>query len=112
MATSKNDKQSYILLSHYISEYYAKYSASPLVNKYKEKWAMQSLIDDFGLEDVQSAITYYFKLSKDGHPLSWFYNNFAAIHTSRLNAEKDIKVRSDARKKTLELRAEYLNGVS
>lgn len=112
MAASKNDKLSYALLSDYIGLYRSKYNKAPVINKYKEKWAMQSLIDDFGVEEVGLTLTYYFKLSKDMHPLSWFFNNFSAIHTSRLAAEKDSKVRLHARQRTRELRAEYLSGLS
>jgi hypothetical protein len=46
------------------------------------------------------------------HPLGWFVNNFSTLHISRMNSEKDAMLRADQRKKTQELRAEYLNGVS
>ena len=111
VATSK-DKESYSLLSSYIGLHRDKYGASPVINKYKEKWAMQSLIDDFGVEEVESSLSYYFKLPKENHPLTWFFNNFATIHIARLNAEKDAKIRAAARQKTYELRAEDLNGLS
>lgn len=112
MAASKNDKLSYSLLSEYISLYYNKYNKSPILNKYKEKWAMQSLIDDFGIDEVRLTLIYYFKLSKDMHPLSWFFNSFSTIHATRLAAEKDNEIREQARKYTEKLRAEYLNGLS
>jgi hypothetical protein len=51
-------------------------------------------------------------LTKDMHPLSWFVNNFSSLHISRIGAEKDAMLRSEQRRKTQELRAEYLNGVS
>jgi hypothetical protein len=111
VAASKDNKDSYNLLSFYTSLYKDKYGVSPIVNRYKEKWAMQSLIDDFGIDDIKLSIKYYFKLSKDGHPLTWFFNNFSAIHTSRLNSERDDRIRAAARQKTYELRAEYLNGL-
>lgn len=112
MAASKDNKESYMLLSLYNTLYRDHYNSSPLVNKYKEKWAMQSIIDDFGVENVSITLQYYFKLSKENHPLSWFFNNFSAIHTSRLNSEKDSRIRAAARQKTYELRMEYLNGLS
>lgn len=112
MAASKTNTDSYALLSQYIGMYRDKYGSSPVVNKYKEKWAMQSLIDDFGIDETSQTLTYYFKLTKEGHPLSWFFNNFSTIHTSRLNSERDAKIRAAAREKTQQLRAEYLNGIS
>lgn len=112
MAASKNDKNSYALLSEYVGLYRNKYGQNPIINKYKEKWAMQSLIDDFGVEDVGLTLEYYFKVTKEGHPLSWFFNNFSTLYSSKKNAEKDEDVRMAARQRTSELRAEYLNGLS
>ena len=111
MATNKNDKPSYALISEYIALYRNKYGVTPMVNKYKEKWGMLSLIEDFGVEDVGHTLEYYFRLSKDMHPLPWFYNNFSSIHTSRLASEKDDNIRLETRKKMQQLRAEYLDGV-
>lgn len=111
MAASKTDKDAYSLISLYISLYRDKYNLSPIVNKYKEKWAMNSLIEDFSKDDVEKTLSYYFRLSKDNHPLTWFYNNFSSIHMSRISAEKDDRLRSAAREKTQQLRAEYLDGI-
>jgi len=111
VAASKLDKDSYSLLSEYSRLYQERYGSKPVVNKYKEKWAMNSLIEDFGKEEVLETLVYYFKLSKDRHPINWFYNNFSTIYNSRISIEKDDKIRSEARKKTQQLRAEYLNVV-
>ena len=112
MAASKaNDKDAYSLLSEYSRLYEFKYKQSPIVNKYKEKWGMSSLVDDFGREGVGKTLTYYFKINREGHSLSWFYNNFSTLHLSRLNAEKDDRIRAAARAKTRQLRAEYLDGL-
>lgn len=111
MARSKYEKSAFALISDYICLYKNRYSVAPLVNKYKEKWAMISLIEDFGVEDVSETLEYYFKTTKDRHPLSYFYNNFSSIHSSRLSTEKDNRIRTEQRKMTQKLRAEYLNGI-
>lgn len=107
-----SDKDAYLLLSKYSSLYEKRYGIKPVLNKYKEKWGMNSIIEDFGVEGVKKTMDYFFRLNKEGHSLSWFYNNFSTIHLSRLAAEKDDKIRSAARQKTRQLRAEYLNGLS
>lgn len=112
MAVNKSDKDSYSLLSEYSKLYHAKYGQPPILNKYKEKWGMSSLVEDFGKEDVSRTLNYYFKINREGHSLPWFYNNFSNIHLSRLSAEKDDKIRAAVREKTRQLRAEYLNGLS
>lgn len=111
MARSKQETSAYKLISEYVRLYKAKYSTPPLINKYREKWGMMSLVEDFEEEPVSLSLQYYFTLNKDGHSLPWFYNNFVAVHSSRLAAEKDDMVRKAQRKKTAELRAEYMNGI-
>lgn len=111
MAASSVDKDAFALLSEYLRLYELRYKKKPIVNKYKEKWGMSSLVDDFGKEDVSSTLKYYFKINREGHSLSWFYNNFSTVHLSRLAAEKDDKIRAAAREKTRQLRAEYLDGI-
>jgi hypothetical protein len=112
VAASKNDKSAYSLLSEYSALYKIKYGRPPIINKYKEKWGMLSLIEDFGEEGVSKTLKYYFKINREGHSLPWLYNNFSSIHLSRLAAEKDDKIRAAARSKTRQLRVEYLNGLS
>ena len=109
MARSKLETAAYALISDYISLYKEKYGTSPIINKYKEKWAMMSMVEDFSTEEVMETLNYYFKLSKDGHPITYFYNNFASIHKGRLSSERDAKIRADQRKMTQKLRAEYIN---
>ena len=111
MAASKNDKEAYSLLSEYSALYKLKYGQAPILNKYKEKWGMLSIIEDFGVDGVSKTLKYYFKINRDGHSLSWLYNNFSNIHLSRLASEKDDRIRAAAREKTRQLRAEYLNGI-
>jgi hypothetical protein len=112
VAASKIDKEAFSLLSEYSKLYQVKYGSLPVINKYKEKWGMASLLEDFGGEGVRLTLNYYFKTSREGHSLPWFYNNFSSIHLSRLASEKDDKIRAAARSKTRQLRAEYLNGLS
>lgn len=105
------DKASYSLLSKYSSLYKEKYNSAPIVNKHKEKWAMKSLIEDFGVLDVTKVLEYYFShLDKDKHPLSWFYNNFDTILKRKMDAEKDEMFRMQRRIEMEKIRQEYLNG--
>jgi len=102
----------YGVIATYQSLYESKYNRPIQVNKYKEKWAVQSLIDDFGYESVVETLNFYFKVSKDGHPLSWFYSNFDMLNNARLNKEQDDRIRAERRKKTIEMVMERNNGVS
>jgi len=111
VARSKQETSAYKLISEYTRLYKEKYSTAPMINKYREKWGMLSLVEDFDEDPVSKTLQYYFTLNKEGHSLPWFYNNFVSVHSSRLASEKDAIVRAAQRRKTAELRAEYLNGI-
>ena len=100
----------FALLSYYAKAYSLKYGKEPTINKYKEKWAAASILDDYDVETAKNVIDYYFKLSKDGHPLNWLLNNFEDVLQSYTSALKDEKIREERRKETARLRQEWLSG--
>lgn len=111
MTKADLDKLSFALLSLYSSLYTKKYNKSPNLNKYKEKWGMKSLIEDYGTDTVEDILIYYFnKSSKDGNPLQWFYNNFDSLLDAKNNLDKDNKLRQERKSKMEAIRQEYING--
>lgn len=108
--TTDKAKLAYILLNNYAKLYESKYGIKPNLNKYKEKWAAVSLIDDYTFDQVDRVLTYYFTLKKEGHPLMWFYNNFDMLIKTLNENDRDKKIRLELRKETARLREEYLNG--
>jgi predicted hydrolase (HD superfamily) len=109
---AKTFTKEYELIRHYQSLYVKRYNRPIEINRYKEKWAVSSLIEDFGYEEVEKTLEYYFKLDKDGHPLSWFFSNFSIIKQRRLDKEMDDIIRADRRAKTQKIVEEYRNGLS
>jgi len=89
-----NEKQPYILISLYLSLYKEKYNKSLTINKFREKWAMQDVIDSVGYDRSVELLKYYFKTNKSGHPLNFFYNNFDRIDQLEKDIKKDKAVRS------------------
>ena len=111
MSKADLDKLSFSLLSKYSSLYYDRYSKSIVLNKYKEKWGMKSLVEDYGAESVEKVLEYYFKKSsKDGHPLNWFYNNFDILLEASNNLDRDNELRRQRRLEMEKIRQEYING--
>lgn len=111
MTKSDMDKIVFALLSKYINLYQIKYDKKPILNKHKEKWAMKSLVEDFGQDEVSSILDYYFMhSSKEGRPLNYFFNNFDLLITARNNLEKDNAIRAERRKEMQRIRQEYING--
>ena len=69
------------------------YSTKPTINRYKEKWAMQDVIDSIGFERSKNVLYYYFETGKSRHPLNFFYNNFERLEDMMIQTKED-KVRN------------------
>ena len=88
-----NEKQPYILISLYLSLYKERYNKSLTVNKFREKWAMQDVIDSVGFDRAKELLEYYFHLTKHGHTIQFFLYNFDKMDTVRTEIEKDKEKR-------------------
>jgi hypothetical protein len=84
-----NEKEPYILIGLYENLYKEKYGKKPSMNKFREKWAMQDVIDSVGLDRAKEILVYYFSLPKGGHPLQFFLYNFDRIDAAIREVEKD-----------------------
>jgi hypothetical protein len=84
-----NEKEPYILIGLYENLYKEKYGKKPSINKFREKWAMQDVIDSVGLDRAKEILVYYFSLPKGGHPLQFFLYNFDRIDAAITEVEKD-----------------------
>jgi hypothetical protein len=83
------NKEPYILLSLYSNLYEEAYKSKPTINRYKEKWAMQDVIDSIGFDRSKEVLEYYFKTGKSRHPLNFFYNNFDRIEDMMIQIKED-----------------------
>ena len=88
------NKEPYILLTIYMALYEQKYGKKPRINKYKEKWAMQDVLDSIGFEQAKDVLNYYFRTGKNGHPLNFFYNNFDRLEDMMIQINKDVANRA------------------
>jgi hypothetical protein len=100
MATNK---EPYILLTIYMALYEQKYGKRPRINKYKEKWAMQDVLDSIGFESAKDVLNYYFRTGKSGHPLNFFYNNFDRLEDMMMQINKDVANRARLLEQTKKL---------
>ena len=87
--SATNNKEPYILITHYQNLYKDKYGKIPTVNKFREKWGMQDVIDSVGFTRTRELLDYYFKTSKTGHPLQFFFYNFDKIDQVNKEIIKD-----------------------
>lgn len=98
--TKDEAKLAHGLVSLYCVLYKEKYNKVPVVNRYKEKWAMQDVVDSTGYDRAKVLLEYYFKMSKAGHPLQFFYYNFDKIDLTLSQVEEDKVRRELIRQKT------------
>ena len=88
------NKEPYILLSVYSNLYEGLYGSKPTINRYKEKWSMQDVLDSIGFDRAKAVLDYYFKTGKNKHPLNFFYNNFERIESMMMQINEDKANRS------------------
>jgi len=88
------NKEHYILLSVYSNLYEDLYGSKTTINRYKEKWSMQDVLDSIGFDRAKSVLDYYFKTGKNKHPLNFFYNNFERIESMMMQINEDKANRS------------------
>ncbi len=96
-------KEPYILISLYENLYTEKYKKKPRINKFREKWAMQDVIDSVGYERAKELLIYYFKTGKSGHPLNFFFYNFDRIDVLKNEIDRDKENRRTLREATKKL---------
>ena len=108
MAKAAEAKQPYALLSLYEKLYSDKYKKTARLNKFKEKWAMQDVIESVGYDRARELLEYYFRVTKQGHPLQWFFYNFDRLDDMLLQSEEDAQRRKKLREATKRMVEETL----
>ena len=88
-----NSREPYVLMSLYQNLYTEKYKKPATINKFREKWAKQDVIDSVGMDKAVDLMNYYFSLEKFGHPLQFFYYNFDKMEQARSELRKDAEAR-------------------
>lgn len=81
------------MLWKYQELYKQKYNRNVTVNKFRDKMAMQDVIDSVGFETGMDLLEYYFKTSKSNHPLLFFLYNFDKLDNMRKEQLKDKEKR-------------------
>ena len=98
--TKDEAKQAYGLVGLYCVLFKETYNKTPIVNRYREKWAMQDVVDSVGYERAKELLEKYFKTNRPGHPLQWFFYNFEKLDMSLKQVEEDKSRRELIRAKT------------
>ena len=96
----QDTKQAYSLITFYSSLYKQKYGKAPVINKYREKWGMQDVLESIEYDRAKELLEYYFHLNRQGHPLQWFFYNFDKLDDAMKKRDNDKKRRDMVRLQT------------
>lgn len=109
VAQSTLTKQGNALITLYVNSYTDKYGKAPVINRHRDKWGFQSMIEDLGYPRAQEVITYYFKTGRVGHPLQYLLYNYEKLNIILREIAEDEVNREQLRKQT-EQRVKEWNG--
>lgn len=101
--TKDTAKLCFALIGQYETLYFSKYGKRPVINRHREKWAMQDVIDSIGYDRSKELLDYYFTVENAGHPLSWFFYNFDRLDDMQLKIKDDERRRAKIRAATKEM---------
>jgi len=101
--TKDTAKLAHAMMTKYSNMFELKYNQKPRLNRYKEKWALVDVIDSIGYDRAVEVLEYYFKTSRPGHPLSWFYMNFDKLDEVMVKLDEDESRRQKLREQTKRL---------
>lgn len=102
-------QQANALITKYVKLYTDKHGKTPTINRYRERWGFQSIIEDLGRDDANKVVEYYIGLRKVDHPVPELLRSYDELHKNRLADEKDIKDREKLAVETARRVKEYLD---
>lgn len=102
-------QQANALITKYVKLYTDKHGKAPVINRYRERWGFQSIIEDLGRADANKVVEYYFTYKRADHPVQELLRSYDELHKNRLADEKDIQDREKLRIETARRVKEYLD---
>jgi hypothetical protein len=94
-----SQKQSYSLISLFEHMYELKTGRKPTLNKYREKWGFQDMIDSIGYDRAVEVIKFYFDTPNAWTP-GHLFNNFDRLDESLRKRDDDRAHRAALREQT------------
>jgi hypothetical protein len=107
--TKDDSKFCYALINTYIRLFAERYDKKPTVNRHREKWAMNDVIESVGYERAKELLEYYFKTTNQGHSLTWFFYNFDRLDEMLKRVDEDNAWRAKIRMQTKQRMEEVNN---
>jgi len=92
--------QPYRLVGEFAKLYAERYNKKIRINRYKYKWAMLDIIEDYGSIRVYDVMRYYFDLNNSNHTIDFFVYNFDRLEKSMVELQQDREHRQRLREAT------------
>lgn len=92
--TKDSSKLAFALLDFYVKNYRLKYGKDPRINRYRDKWIMNDIIEGIGYDRAKILVEYYFHVTNAGHTLQWFAYNYDRLDEMKEQLDDDKKRRA------------------
>jgi hypothetical protein len=103
---AKQKQLSFALVDLYALCYEKKLGRKPTINRYREKWGFQDMLDSLGYERSCEVIEYYFTTTNNYSPVNLF-NNFDRLHEAITKRDLDRQRRKKLQEQTRKMVEEW-----
>lgn len=100
VSESNSRSEPYRILGEFTRLYKEKYGKPIRINRFKYKWAISDMIEDFTSARVYEVLLFYFSLSRVTHSIDFFVYNFDRIEKTMVELHKDREHRQRLREAT------------
>lgn len=106
MTPAKQKQLAFALVDLYVLCYESKTGRKPVVNRYREKWGFQDMLDSLGYDRACEVIKYYFTTTNNYSPVHLF-SNFDRFIEAIDKRDKDRARRAKLREQTRKMVEEW-----
>lgn len=107
------NQQAYALITLFEKHYQKKYDRKPEINRHRDKWGFQDMVEDLGYGEAQQIVAYYFELKYIGHPVQTLLRNYDKFSRVRKEREEDeanrLRLREETKKRVEAFEREHGN---
>jgi hypothetical protein len=111
LASKTTQGQAYALVDLYGLCFKEKYQRAAVLNKYRDKWGFQDMVESIGYDDSIAVVKYYFETESPGHKLNVLFSNFDKMLQAMQARELDRANRARIRQQTQKVVEEWENSL-
>lgn len=93
-------KLAYALIDFYVLNYKSKFNREPQINRFRNKYGFQDMINDIGFDDSKKVIELYISGSRNDYSVNDLLYSYDKLHRIVLEREQDEIDRAKLREET------------